>query len=149
MEEWDFTRSRAKEMDNFRYTIRVRYAQVDRMGVVYHSRYLEWFEAARTEMIRSMGLSYKSLEEREILLPVIEAFCRYRRPVLYDELIQVHTSIEAVSRSRIRLRYEIRAEGEKNPRATGYTVHCFMAPSGKPLRAGPEILRFFQNKMDT
>ena len=132
----------------FRHTIRVRYAHVDRMGVVYHSRYLEWFEAARTEMIRSMGISYKSLEERNILLPVIEAFCRYRRAVLYDELIQIHTSIKEVSRTRIRLGYEVWAEGENTPRAAGYTVHCFMAPSGRPVRAGPEVMTFFQNEID-
>jgi acyl-CoA thioester hydrolase len=87
------------------HTIRVRYADTDQMGVVYHARYFEWFEAARTEMLRSMGMPYEHMEKEGIFLPVIEAWCRYREPVRYDELVIIRTVLQDVSRLKIKLCY--------------------------------------------
>jgi len=75
--------------------IRVRYADTDQMKIVYHGKYLEYFEVGRAALIRSLGLPYSELETRGILLPVIEAFAKYRKPARYDDLL----SIEAVVRS--------------------------------------------------
>ncbi len=127
------------------YFVRVRYADIDQMGVVYHARYLEWFEAARTEMLRDMGIVYKELEQSGIYMPVIEAHCRYRKPVKYDELIRVKTVLGEVSRSTIRLEYKVQGEKDETVRVEGYTVHCFMDKSGKPRRASQELLSIFQN----
>jgi acyl-CoA thioester hydrolase len=145
MAGWDSSKNKEMETKVHTHRVRVRYADVDRMGVVYHARYLEWFEAARTEMMRTMGMAYRQLEERGIFLPVVEAYCRYRKPVLYDELIRVKTCIGEVSKSRIRLEYEITGEDDDSVRVEGYTVHCFTNRAGKPMRASHELLAFFQN----
>jgi acyl-CoA thioester hydrolase len=117
------------------------------MGVVYHARYFEWFEAARTEMLRTSGLPYKDLEKKGILLPVIEAHCFYRRPVYYDELIDVYTELTSANRVRLNLNYEIKDESGRKPRIQGYTVHCYMNRDGKPIRASHELIDLFNRLM--
>ena len=72
--------------------IRVRYADTDQMKVVYHGKYFEYFEVGRAALIRSLGLPYSELETRGILLPVIEAFAKFRKPARYDDVL----SIEAI-----------------------------------------------------
>ena len=69
--------------------IRVRYADTDQMKVVYHGKYLEYFEVGRAALIRSLGLPYSELETRGILLPVIEAFAEFRKPALYDDMLSI------------------------------------------------------------
>jgi len=145
MARWDSSKSKGMETQVYTHRVRVRYADIDQMGVVYHARYLEWFEAARTEMMRTMGMAYRQLEERGILLPVVEAYCCYRKPVVYDELIRVKTVLGEVSKSRIRLEYEITGEDDDRVRVEGYTVHCFTSRAGKPVRASHEMLAFFQS----
>ncbi len=80
--------------------LRVRYAETDQMGVVYHANYLVWMEIGRVELVRSLGLDYKRLEESEgLYLSVIEVTCRYRRPARYDQEVVVQTEIaKATSR---------------------------------------------------
>ena len=124
------------------YSVRARYADTDSMGIVYHGRYFEWFEAARTEYLRSMGLPYKRIEEEGISLPVVEAYCRYRRPVVYDELIRVKTVLGEISRSRIRLEYEVLGEEDDIIKVEGYTIHCYVDRSLKPIRASQKLLDF-------
>ncbi len=124
------------------YSVRARYADTDPMGIVYHGRYFEWFEAARTEYLRSMGLPYKRIEEEGISLPVVEAYCRYRRPVVYDESVRVKTVLKEASRSRIHLEYEVLGEEDDITRVEGYTIHCYISQSGRPIRAPKELLDF-------
>ena len=133
-------------LTNFEYIheVRVRYADTDQMGVVYHGRYFEWFEAARTEMLRNMGLSYKKIESDGILMPVIEASCRYKRSVRYDELIQIKTTIVEVNKTRIKLKYEVCGEDNTSLRAIGSTVHCFINSSGRPVRASAKLKELFK-----
>ena len=120
---------------NHIYSVRARYADVDQMGVVYHARYFEWFEAARTELLRSMGISYREPEEGGFFMPVVEARCRYRRSVLYDEVVCISTRVGELSRSKIRLEYIVRGEEEEKIRAEGYTLHCYVNREGRPIRA--------------
>ena len=125
------------------YQMRVRYAEVDPMDVAYHSRYFEWFEAARTEYLRSLGFAYRHLESDGVLLPVIEAHCRYRRPVAYDELIEVHTAVGEVSRLKIELCYEVFGKNTGTLRATGSNLHCYINREGRPIRAPEKLLNIF------
>lgn len=74
--------------------IRVRYAETDQMGVVYHSNYFPWFESGRTEAIRSLGYTYADMERMGIIMPVVDIHCRYLRPAKYDELLTVRTTIK-------------------------------------------------------
>ena len=69
--------------------LRVRYAETDQMGVVYHSNYFPWFETARAESIRQLGFTYADMEKMGIIMPVIEVQCRYLRPALYDDLLTI------------------------------------------------------------
>ena len=75
-------------------TIRVRYADTDQMGVVYHSNYIDYFEVGRTESIRDLGFTYKDMEKMGIIMPVVEVNCKYLRPAKYDDLIIVKTILE-------------------------------------------------------
>lgn len=114
--------------------IRVRYAETDRMGVVYYANYLVWFEVGRTEWLREMGWSYRDMERDGISLPVIEAHCDYRQPARYDDEIEIHTRATLLTPVRIRFDYEIRRPGDDAPLAEGYTVHAALDAMGRPCR---------------
>ena len=96
-------------------TIRVRYADTDKMGVVYNGNYLRYFEIGRTELLRHIGVPYAQLEAQGALLPVIEAHIEYLRPARYDDLLTVRTTY-AVDRSPVlRLAYEIVVDSDDAP----------------------------------
>lgn len=87
-------------------SIRVRYAETDRMEYVYYGRYAEYFEIARVETLRTLGITYRELEDSGILLPVFEYSVKFFKPVYYDELIIVKTVIPVLPSARIRFEYE-------------------------------------------
>jgi len=123
---------------SFHIGVRVRYADADRLGIAYHSRYLEWFESARTELLRELGLPYKELEERGFHLPVVEAYIRYLKPAFYDDLLSVKVSLQRVHRARIDLIYEVSRDGEVL--AIGRTVHAFVDSNGRATRPPKDLL---------
>src|ERR671912_552371 len=88
-------------------TVRVRYAETDKMGVVYHANYLVWFEVGRTDLLRALGATYRELEADGIHLPVIEAHCEYRHPTYYDEDIDIRTAGVLRSGARVEFQYEV------------------------------------------
>ncbi len=92
-------------------TIRVRYAETDRMGLLHHANYLVYFEQGRTELLRSKGLAYKDLEDQGYLLVLTHAEVRYRNPARYDDLLTLRTSVERVTAVRIDHRYELMRDG--------------------------------------
>lgn len=114
--------------------LRVRYADTDRMGVVYYANYLVWFEVARTEWLRESGWSYREMEEEGLALPVIEARCEYRRAARYDEEIEIRTRATLLTPVRIRFDYEVRRTGHPDVAALGHTVHAALDPEGRPRR---------------
>jgi len=128
--------------DVYTYQTRVRYAEIDRMGVAYHSRYIEWFEAARTDMLREKGLPYNRLEARGFSLPVIEIHCRYFKSVIYDELVTIHTSVKHVNRLKLHLIYNVYGESDDILRADGFSLHCFVNRQGKPVRVDRQLVIF-------
>ena len=94
--------------------IRVRYGETDLMGYVYYGNYANYYEVARTEMIRQVGLTYRSMEESGIMMPVIHMECRYLKPAKYDDLLTVRTTIMEMPTARIQFVYEIfNEQGEK------------------------------------
>ena len=121
-------------------TLRVRYAETDRMGVVYYANYLVWFEVARADLMRSLGWSYREMEESGIILPVIEAHCEYKRPARYDDEIQIRTTATIDSPVRMTFRYQISINGETTVSASGHTCHAATTPEGRPCRL-PERVR--------
>lgn len=104
--------------------LRVRYAETDQMGVVYHSNHLIWFEVGRVEFMRQMGFSYRDMERDDgLFIAVAEAKCRYRAPVYYDEEVVVRTQLKAVRQSVIVFRYELARANTGALLAEGETTH--------------------------
>lgn len=104
------------------------------MRGVYNGRYLEYFEIGRTELMRSLGLTYREFEEAGFFLPVTEAYAKYIRQVQYDDEIEVVAMLKDIPRARLRIEYEIFRGPEKM--TEGFTVHSFVnARTGKPVRA--------------
>ncbi len=122
-----------------RFALRVRYGDTDQMGVAYYGNYLRWFEVGRAELMRSLGLSYRSIEESGIRLPVVEARCRYLKPARYDDLVVIETGVARLGRASVRFVYRILNEATGELLAFGSTQHCFLGPGGQPVRAPEEI----------
>ncbi|MFN2975211.1 acyl-CoA thioesterase [Terriglobus aquaticus] len=119
-------------------TVRVRYAETDQMGVVYHANYLVWFEVGRVEFMRSLGLEYRRLEEDfGCLISVVEAQVRYKLPARYDDELTIRTGIQAVRGSILRMRYEVVRVGDGVLLATGETTHMVVGRDMK-RRSLPE-----------
>ncbi|MDD2889203.1 MAG: thioesterase family protein [bacterium] len=114
--------------------LRVSYADTDQMSVVYYSRYFEYFERGRTELLREIGLPYADMEKKNLKLPVIESHCEYKKGIKYDELIVIKTCLIELPKSTLRMNYEILDETEKEIRAKGYTIHSFVNQYGKAVR---------------
>jgi acyl-CoA thioester hydrolase len=114
--------------------VRVRYPEVDRMGVAHHSHHFVWFEIGRTELMRSKGVDYRRLEDEGIFLPVVEASCAYRAPARYDDCLRVHTRIESSSGVRVSFSYRIERQADACLLATGNTRHAAVDRSGRPCR---------------
>ena len=104
--------------------LRVRYAETDRMGVVYHSNFVIWFEIGRVELMRQLGFRYRDMEEHENChIPVADLHVRYKEPALYDEEILVRTRLKDVHRSLLRFHYEILRAEDQAVLAEGETTH--------------------------
>ncbi|HKP36252.1 MAG TPA: thioesterase family protein [Pyrinomonadaceae bacterium] len=113
-------------------TLRVRYAETDKMGVVYHANYLVWFEIGRTEYCRARGFSYRDMEESEnAFLVVAESYCRYKAPAYYDDVLIVRTHITELRRRSLRFGYEIIREPDGTVIAEGETGHVVTDGNGR------------------
>ncbi len=120
-------------------TLRVRYAETDKMGVVYYANYFVWFEVARTDLLRSLGWSYREMEHAGISLPVIEATCEYLRPARYDDELEIRTEGRMLSPIRMEFKYQIRLLGDDTLAASGRTVHAALDVNGRPCRLPDRI----------
>lgn len=119
-------------------TIRVRYAETDRMGLLHHANYLVYFEQGRTELLRSQGLNYKDLEDQGFLLVLTHVEVRYRSPARYDDVVTLRTTVERMTAVRIDHRYELwRAD---TLLAEGKTTLACVDRHGK-LQPLPDILK--------
>ena len=120
--------------------IRVRYAETDKMGVVYHANYFMWFEIGRCEMLRTIGRSYRQMEAEGIGLPVIEAHCEYKSPARYDDELQVRTKGRLLSPARVEFECEVSRPCDGTINATGRTIHAGIDTNGRPCRL-PDYIR--------
>jgi len=125
--------------------IRVRYAETDQMGVVYHSNYLIWFEVGRVELIRQLGLDYKSMEREEGAgIAVVEATVRYKAPARYDDELIVRTRIAGVRGSVLRFTYNIYRAEDNLLLTEGATTHLVVGPGMKRVPMPPRYAAVFQ-----
>jgi acyl-CoA thioester hydrolase len=112
--------------------IRVRYAETDQMGVVYHSNFFIWFEIGRVELFRELGVVYKEMEEKDDCFIVVgECKCRFKRPARYDDLLRVRTRIAEAGSRKITFHYEIVSDASGELLATGETVHVICDRLGR------------------
>jgi len=124
--------------------IRVRYGETDRMGYLYYGHYPEYFEVARTDMIRSLGISYKEMEDQGILLPVRSLHIDYKQPALYDEMLTVRSCLNSLPEIRLDIDYEIYNE-QNILICKGNSVLVFVdAETRKPIRAPDSFLTSVQ-----
>ena len=126
-----------------RTTVRVRYAETDKMGVVYHANYLIWFEIGRTSWLRDTGWSYRHMEDEGLALPVIAAHCEYAQSARYDDELEVRTRASLLSPVRIRFDYEVAKDGDAAALATGYTVHVTLDRQGRAVRLPERVRELF------
>ncbi|SHN84210.1 acyl-CoA thioesterase [Desulfitobacterium chlororespirans] len=113
--------------------VRVRYAETDQMGVVYHSNYFIWFEIGRAELLRNAGLAYTTFEEQGLAVAVVDAGCRYRRPALYDDQLVIETSLESFSSRKLTFTYKVLRDDILL--AEGTTIHVFVDRTGRSTDA--------------
>jgi acyl-CoA thioester hydrolase len=119
-------------MLEFSTKLRVRYGETDQMGYVYYGNYAEFYEVARVDMLRDLGLSYREMEETGIMLPVAELHCKYLKPALYDQEITIKVIMDEMPGVKIHFKYELYNEAEELIN-TGATTLVFVSKkSGRP-----------------
>jgi acyl-CoA thioester hydrolase len=116
-------------------TVRVRYAETDKMGVVYHANYFVWFEVGRCEWLRATGWSYRELEAEGVALPVIEA--------ADDDELEIHVDAHLLSPARVAFDYEVVRRPDGASLAKGRTVHAAVNGDGRPRRLPERVLAVF------
>ena len=127
-------------MISFETKIRVEYHHTDQMGIVHHSNYVKFFEVARTEWLRAIGLTYAEMERRGVMMPIVDVAVKYRNPAVYDELISVTAFVDALPMARMTFRYEVRGEDGREI-ATGSTTLGFIdSETRRPMRAPQWLL---------
>lgn len=121
----------------FRHRIRVRFAETDAMGIVHHSRYLPYLEEARVAYLRAIGHPYTEWREAGLDSAVLEAYVRYRRPLRFDDVVDVHLLLASASRTTFQMAYLLTLDDDAA--ATAVTVHGMVTAAGRPTRL-PEWL---------
>ncbi len=128
----------------YTHTHRVRYRECDPMGVVYHTHYLDHFEAARTEALREAGLAYKELEATGILMMVTEASLRYHRPARYDDVLRIEATFTETVGPRLPIDYAVRRDGHDRVLVSGRVVlTCVDRATMRPIQTPPAVREAF------
>ncbi len=116
------------------WTFRVRYSESDQMDLAHHGAYVTWLEAGRIEWLREHGFSYRQLETEGVLMPVIELALTYRKPLRFDDEVDLTTQATVLGRSRVAFQSDLRLRGEDTIRSTGRVVVACVGPDGRPRR---------------
>lgn len=127
-------------------SIIVRYAETDQMGIAHHSNYPIWFEAGRTDFIKSVGITYTQLEEKGILLPLVELNCRYISPAKYEDELIIESYLIRMSRVKLVMGYRVIRASDHRLLATGSTTHGIVGKDLRPVRFErlyPELYQAF------
>ena len=120
-------------MKEYEFTVRVRYAETDQMGVVYHGNYAQYFEMGRVEWLRNLGVSYKWMEENGVMLPVVSLEMNYKKPARYDDVLLVKTILKSQNSVKIEFDYEIYNQ-QNQLLTTGYSMLVFVdMKTGRPI----------------
>lgn len=129
---------------------RVRYREVDPMGLVYHTHYVDYFEAARTELLRELGVAYKEVEDTGIIMPVVDLHVKFHRPAFYDDVLAITARVEEIPEMRANIDYEVRRDGEALVLTTGRVTLCFVdRERNRPVHAPDSFRRLFQQALES
>lgn len=129
------------------FKIIVRYAETDKMGVVHHSNYLVYFEAGRTDFIKNCGITYSEMEEKGVMIPLVESNCKYMQGAKYEDELIIKTSIEELTPVKVKFSYSVIREIDQKEIAKGSTIHAFVNDSFKITnlkKSHPEMLQKLQ-----
>jgi acyl-CoA thioester hydrolase len=131
-------------MKDHKVEVRVRYSETDQMGVVYHGNYIPYFEIGRVEWLRNKGISYKTMEENGIALPIVSMNINYKKPARYDELLTVHTVFK--SQSSVKVEFDCAIYNESNELLTTaqFILVFVLLKTGKPVSPPDNILQLFK-----
>jgi acyl-CoA thioester hydrolase len=121
-----------------KHEIRIIFGDTDQMGIVYYANYLRFFESARAAYWRSLGRTYQDLVDWGVAMPVVEAHCNYKRPALYEDLIDVDVSVSEVRAASLRFAYRVTRGADLI--AEGFTRHAIVGPDGRPKRLPPQLI---------
>jgi len=126
-------------------TVRVRYAETDQMGVVYHSNHFVWFEVGRVEFFRQLGFSYKDMEQQDgCHIAVVDARCRYKAPARYDDEVVVRTQLKNVRESMVHFTYELVRASDELLLAEGETMHVVIDREMKKTPIPEKYMQIFR-----
>ena len=129
------------------YEHKAQYYETDQMGIVHHSNYVRWFESARMDMMKQMGVSYKGMEEAGIISPVLTVGCEYKSMVHFDDEVLVEVNITSYNGVKLVLEYKITDKETGQIRTLGSSSHCFLNEKGMPVslkKSAPEFHERFQ-----
>lgn len=130
------------------YEHRAKYYETDQMGIIHHSNYIRWMEEARMDLMEQIGLSYKGMEEMEIISPVLSVTCEYKSMVHFDDTVVIETEITQYNGIKMKLAYRMTDKKTGELRCVASSEHCFLNRSGKPIslkRSYPELdTKFFE-----
>lgn len=113
--------------------ITVRYAETDQMGIVHHSVYPIWYEAARTEAVKKIGMTYSALEKNGVMMPLVELNCKYNVPAEYENVLTITVEIAKLTPARIVFNYQVFKHGIEKPINTGSTIHAWVGRDLRPI----------------
>ena len=127
-------------MITYDHCVKIYYKDVDQMGVVYYSRYFEYFEESRTELLASIGLGVTEVEEKGIMLPVVSSHCDYSKGARFEQEIIVRSSISFIPKAKLHIDYVVFLDGDRDILVSGYTEHAFVNEKGVAVRVPGNIL---------
>lgn len=132
-------------MISFEHKLRVEYHHTDQMGIVHHSNYIKFFEAARTEWLRAAGMTYAEMERRGVMMPIVDVHVKYRQPAYYDEVLSVSVFVDELPMARMIFRYEIRGEDGRDVASGTTTLGFIDSVTRRPQRAPEWLMEVLQS----
>ncbi len=121
----------------------VQYYETDMMGIVHHSNYIRWFEEARIRSLKDVGFSYKSVEEKGIMIPVLSVSCNYRKSCTYGDIVSIYLRLKSFNGAKLCYEYEIHNEAGEII-TTGESSHCFLSRDMKLINIRKEFPEFYE-----
>ena len=129
----------------------VRYAETDQMGIAHHSNYAVWYEAARTDLIKAMGMSYSEMEQQGLLMPLLELQCKYISAAYYEDRLIVEAQVKRMTGVKLEIEYVVYREEDETPINVGKTVHAIVGKNLRPVnvrKEHPEIYQMLLNAVE-